>query len=191
MQRFLFFPHLLIYLFFRERRCLKADLEQWCRVLRVDEKSECANFFWMMAHLKEFRSVFYMRIGNKIASLLRWYAPGMPTCFITTPRYKIGTGFIIQHGHSTRVGAESIGTNCQVWNNVTIGKKFSGGKRPTIGNDVKICTGAIVIGDINIGDGTTIGAGAVVIKNVPPHCVVVGNPARIIKRNGIRVDETL
>ena len=54
-----------------------------------------------------------------------------------------------------------------------------------------ICTGAIVIGDINIGDGTTIGAGAVVIKNVPPHCVVVGNPARIIKRNGIRVDETL
>ena len=62
---------------------------------------------------------------------------------------------------------------------------------PTIGNNVKICAGAIVIGDVHIGDNSTIGAGAIVLKDVPDNCIVVGNPARIIKRNGNVVNEAL
>ena len=63
-----------------------------------------------------------------------------------------------------------------------------GEKRPVIGDNVRVATGAIVIGGITIGDNVIIGAGAVVVKDVPPDCVVVGNPARIVKKNGFRVN---
>ena len=91
-----------------------------------------------------------------------------------------GGGLFIQHGHSTRIEAESIGENCQIWHNVTIVKKFSGGMRPRIGNNVKICTGACVLGDIHIGDNVTVGANAVVLSHIPDNCIAVGIPARII-----------
>jgi len=68
---------------------------------------------------------------------------------------------------------------------VTVGE--INGKRPTIGNNVSIYTGAIVIGDINIGDNSSIGAGSVVVKDVPDNAVVVGNPAKVVKVNGIKV----
>lgn len=69
---------------------------------------------------------------------------------------------------------------------VTIGAK--GDKRPVIGNNVRVATGAIVIGGVTIGDNVIIGAGAVVVKDVPSNSVVVGNPARIVKQNGKKVD---
>lgn len=61
-------------------------------------------------------------------------------------------------------------------------KQFDDSTRPVIGDNVKICTGAIVCGDITIGNNVIIGAGSVVFKSIPDNCVVVGNPARIIKR---------
>ena len=78
-----------------------------------------------------------------------------------------------------------MGDNCQIWQGVTIGKSHSGinQPRPIIGNNVKICTNAIVLGGITIGDNVTIGAGAVVIKSVPDNCTVVGNPAKPISHN--------
>lgn len=76
-----------------------------------------------------------------------------------------------------------MGDNCQVWQNVTIGVSQSGGKKPRIGNNVKICCHSVVLGDIEIGDNVIIGACAVVVKSVPSNCTVVGNPARIIKQN--------
>lgn len=85
----------------------------------------------------------------------------------------------IQHVFSTIITAKSIGDNFIVLQQVTIGYTEKG--CPTIGNNVKICAGAIVIGDIVIHDNVTIGAGAVVVKDVPAGTVVAGNPARIIK----------
>ena len=61
------------------------------------------------------------------------------------------------------------------------------GGRPTIGDGVRIYTGAIIYGGITIGDHAVIGAGAVVRKDVPPDCTVAGNPAFIVKRNGEKV----
>lgn len=73
-----------------------------------------------------------------------------------------------------------IGKYCEIHQNVTIGGR-SGQNPPRIGNHVMIGANALILGDISIGDGAQIGAGAVVTKSVPKGAVVVGNPARIIK----------
>ena len=58
------------------------------------------------------------------------------------------------------------------------------GDRPVVGDNVRICSGAIVLGGISIGNNVTIAAGAVVVKSVPDNAVVAGNPAKIVKLNG-------
>lgn len=71
--------------------------------------------------------------------------------------------------------------------NTTIGEKTPNGGAPVIGDCVDIGTGVIILGNIEIGKGSVIGAGAVVTKSIPPYSVVVGNPAKIIKQ--IKPDE--
>lgn len=66
-----------------------------------------------------------------------------------------------------------------------------GRTKPIIGENVWICTNAVVFGPITIGDNVTIGAGSIVNKSVPDNCVVVGNPARIVKRDGVACDQPL
>lgn len=80
-----------------------------------------------------------------------------------------------------------IGDNCKIGQNVTIGGRGKPGC-PIIGNNVEIGAGALVLGDISIGDNSIIGAGAVVLHSVPSNAVVVGNPARVIKINGVKVE---
>ena len=96
----------------------------------------------------------------------------------------VGEGLVIQHGFGTRIGCSKMGKDCQVWQGVTIGKSNSGpgAGRPVIGNNVKIYTNALVLGDVTIGDNAIIGAASVVLKSVPANCTVVGNPARIVKQ---------
>ena len=65
------------------------------------------------------------------------------------------------------------------------------GGAPTLRKGVTVCCGAKVLGPIEIGENSTIGAGAVVTKSVPPNCVVAGNPAIIIRRDGVKVKEKL
>ena len=131
--------------------------------------------------------------GNLILTLLqnRWlgkiikvYMHEQESLHIMTQ--KIGKGLIVVHGDSTFINAKEIGERCYVNQNVTIG--VIGDKKPTIGNNVRVATGAIVLGDITIGDNVTIAAGAVVVKDVPSNCMVAGNPAYIKKMNGERVN---
>lgn len=103
---------------------------------------------------------------------------------IMTP--KIGRGLIVCHGDSTFINAKEIGERCYVNQNVTIG--VIGDKKPIIGNNVRLATGAIVLGDITIGDNVIIAAGAVVVKDVPDNCMVAGNPSFIKKINGEKVN---
>ena len=79
-----------------------------------------------------------------------------------------------------------IGENFSVWQGVTIGKNVNSEMAPTIGNNVSIYTNAVVAGNITIGDDVKIGAGAVVMQDVPDHSLVFGNPCQIIKNNNGR-----
>ena len=185
-------PSYLLFLYKKDKTLIEEDLVSWTKTLRINKGSRFKNFIWLMTNLKEYRTVFYWRIGKK-SKYTRWLAPAHPTLYIQVSPNNVGQGFVIRHGHSTIVLIKSCGENCQIWQNVTLGKKQSGDNQPipSIGNNVKICAGAIIIGDVHIGDNSTIGAGSIVNKNVPENCVVVGNPARIIKRNGIAVNEKL
>jgi serine acetyltransferase len=102
----------------------------------------------------------------------------------------IGKGLSLYHGQALIVNKSTIiGENCVLRNSTTIGhKKLADGsfsKCPKIGNNVDIGANVCIIGDITIGDNVIIGAGSVVIKNIPPDCVVVGNPARILEQKSI------
>ncbi len=106
------------------------------------------------------------------------------------PGAKIGKGLFIDHGMGVVVGETAIiGDNVTLFQGVTLGGtgKEKGKRHPTIGNNVVIGTGAKVLGNIVIGDNVQIGANAVVVKDVPPSCTVVGVPGRITKREGIPV----
>ena len=103
----------------------------------------------------------------------------------------IGPNFVVFHGMGTVINdATVIGRGVTMRHNVTIGSKKHGGPAPRIEDDVEIGAGAIILGDIVIGQGAVIGAGSVVSKDVPAGAVAVGNPARIVApaRDAVRVD---
>ncbi len=85
------------------------------------------------------------------------------------------------HGFSVMCIAQSIGKNCTIYQQVTVGN--SGGHYPTIGDNVSICAGAKVLGGVKVGNNVTIGANAVVTKDVPDNAIVAGVPARVIGFN--------
>jgi serine O-acetyltransferase len=111
------------------------------------------------------------------------------TCIQLPGSCSIGPGLYIPHTGFIVVGAKStIGRHCTITQGVTIGHGGGRGKSlsecPVIGDRVYIGPGAILIGPITIGDDALIGAGAVVTRSVPARGVAVGNPARIISRDG-------
>lgn len=81
-----------------------------------------------------------------------------------------------------------IGKNCTMRPDIVIGHKYPGGPCPTIGDNVTIGTGSRIFGGVTIGDNVVIGPLCVVLKDVPSNCTVVGNPARIIRKDGVKVD---
>ena len=107
------------------------------------------------------------------------------------PGAKIGRRFFIDHGLGVVIGETAeIGDDCTLYQGVTLGGtgKEKGKRHPTLGNRVLVGVGAKVLGAIHIGDNSRVGAGAVVVKDVPPNCTVVGIPGRVVIRDGRRVD---
>lgn len=107
------------------------------------------------------------------------------------PGAKIGKRFFIDHGAGVVIGETAvIGNDVTIFQNVTLGGtgKEKGKRHPTIGDNVVIGAGAIVLGNIHISENSRIGAGAVVTKSIPPDTTVVGNPSWVIKLEGRRLD---
>lgn len=105
------------------------------------------------------------------------------------PGAKIGKGLFIDHGTGVIIGETTIiGDNCTLYQGVTLGGtgKEHGKRHPTLGNNVMVCAGAKVLGSFRIGDNSKIGAGSVVLEEVPANSTVVGVPGRVVKRNNIR-----
>jgi serine O-acetyltransferase len=187
--------HSWLYRVSAEREIIAKDVDRWNEVLGrgaapgVVVKGGAAakrGVADLVARYPEFRALFHYRVARErrvgIRALLaladRCWRP-LESLYIVTP--SIGPGLFIQHGFSTIIAAKSLGENCWVNQQVTIG--FSSiDDCPTLGNNVSVKAGAIVIGDITIGDGAVVGAGAVVVKDVPPLSTVVGVPARVVER---------
>jgi serine O-acetyltransferase len=139
---------------------------------------------------RTFRTVAYYRAPTPflrcVAQLLRVFLSGAPAMEIY--QTKVMGGLMIRHGNGTVIVAESIGEDCEVYQQVTVGAGRGG--FPVIGDRVDLCAGALVFGGIRIGNDVIIGAGAVVTKNVPDQAVMVGNPARQVgTTNGLRAAE--
>lgn len=108
------------------------------------------------------------------------------------PAAQIGHRLFIDHGTGVVVGETTvIGDDVTIYQGVTLGGtgKDTGKRHPTIGNHVTIGAGAKVLGPFMVGDNSNIAAGAVVLEEIPPNSTAVGVPARVVKRNGMRVDD--
>ena len=108
------------------------------------------------------------------------------------PAAQIGKRFFIDHGTGVVIGETTvIGDDVTVYQGVTLGGtgKDTGKRHPTIGNKVMIGAGAKVLGPLVIGDNSKIASGAVVLNDIPPDSTAVGVPARVVKREGMRIDD--
>ncbi len=106
------------------------------------------------------------------------------------PGAVIGKGFFIDHGSGVIIGETTIiGDNVTLYQGVTLGGtgKETCKRHPTLCDNVMVSAGAKVIGSFTIGENSKIGAGSVVLEEVPPNCTVVGVPGRIVKRGNIKV----
>ncbi|GAC1534735.1 MAG: serine O-acetyltransferase [Herpetosiphon sp.] len=100
------------------------------------------------------------------------------------PGASIGQSFFIDHGMSVVIGETTeIGNRVTLYQQVTLGGTGHqvGKRHPTLGNDIVVGVGASVLGAITVGDGARIGAGSVVLKDVPPHSTATGVPARVVQ----------
>ncbi len=160
------------------RPVIEADVRRWVTTpLRSWSRLE------LLATEPAFRSLYFYRLrrvgplGAFLGSMGEALYPGERTLHILCA--DIGPGLIIQHGFATVIAARSMGANCWVNQQVTIGFKRPD-ERPVIGDGVLVYAGAKILGNVVIGDGAQIDANAVVIHDVPPYHTAVGVPARML-----------
>lgn len=130
------------------------------------------------------------RKHGKLAMLYHYYLRVVYGCDIM-PGTKIGGGTRFPHrGLGVVINKDCvIGKNCTIGKGVVIGGRSGNPVVPKIGDNVLVGSNAVIIGPIKIGDNAQIGAGAVVVHDVPENAVVVGNPARVIKINGMKCSD--
>ena len=110
------------------------------------------------------------------------------------PAATIGDGVFIDHGSGVVIGETAVvGDDCVIYQGATLGGtgKETGKRHPTLGKNVMVGCGARVLGPITIGDNVKIAANAVVLSDLPPNSTAVGVPARIVKRDGVRVKDDM
>lgn len=173
-------PAIFVYYSLKDKKKIDADMD------RNGNKAGALALHKELFSNKVFRRVFFVRVLDESIikyRLIRWTYTPLESLEISSLQHDIGKGLYIYHGYSTIIFCNKMGENCSIYQNVTLGR----GKRihdldvPTIGNNVTVYAGANIIGGVTVGDNSIIGAGAVVVKDVPANCVVAGNPAKVIR----------
>ena len=127
-------------------------------------------------------------IARLISQIARFF-----TLIEIHPGAQLGHGILIDHGSGVVIGETAVvGDNCTIYQGVTLGGngKETGKRHPTLEDNVMVSAGAKIIGSFTIGANSKIGAGSVVIEEVPPNCTVVGIPGRVVRQKNMKVPRT-
>ncbi|PKA58199.1 Serine acetyltransferase 3, mitochondrial [Apostasia shenzhenica] len=177
------------------QRAVRADL----RAAR-DRDPACAKMVHCFLYYKGFLACQAHRIahrlwitGRRSAALLIQSRSSEVFAVDIHPGARIGSGLLLDHATGVVIGETAIvGDDVSILHNVTLGGtgKDSGDRHPKIGDGVLVGAGTQILGNVSVGKGAKVGAGSVVLKDVPPRTTAVGNPARLIggKANPVRLD---
>ena len=187
----------------RAKQTLKETAEQVKEDIRATrERDPAAKSDWEVALLYSgVHAVAAYRLAHRIHKNGHTFvarAISQTARFITGieihPGATIGKGLVIDHGMGVVIGETAeIGDNCTLYQGVTLGGtgKDLGKRHPTLGNNVMVGAGAKVLGPFRIGDHTKIAANAVVLAEIPENCTAVGIPAKVVKKQGVKVENDL
>ena len=147
-----------------------------------------------------FRVILRYRLAHKLYLkkhyfLARWISQraARKTGIEIHPGATIGKGLFIDHGSGVIIGETTvIGDNVTLYQGVTLGGtgKEHGKRHPTLEDNVMVSAGAKILGSFTIGENSKIGAGSVVLEEVPPNCTVVGVPGRIVRMDNKKIPRT-
>ncbi|MCH5350485.1 MAG: serine O-acetyltransferase [Clostridiales bacterium] len=173
---------------------IKKDLEA---VIRHDpaarsklEAALCYSGFHALVMYRFFRFLYvhrYFLLARILSALTRFF-----TGIEIHPGAVIGSGVFIDHGAGVVIGETAVvGDNVVLYQGVTLGGtgKDKGKRHPTVEDGVTICSGAKVLGPFTVGKGAVIGAGSIVLTEVPPKSTVVGIPGQVVRMSGRRMTD--
>lgn len=158
-----------------ERHEFRSSLDgimQMIRLIWVSDAFGAQVLYRLKVWFQVHRVPVIPRVLHRLAMITSQVAIGTPVA--------IGPGLYIVHGQVVVDGITELGSRVEIAPFVTIGLKYGNFRGAVIGDDVKIGTGAKIIGPVRIGDGARIGANAVVVDDVPAGATAVGVPARLV-----------
>jgi serine O-acetyltransferase len=173
--------------------CIRKDFARYCQYGRQLSRGAKLRIFLENPGL---HAIIVFRFGNWVIRKVRWRILYYPLALLhlvlqqvyvvlcrvwIDPGAQIGPGLYIGHYGSVHIGPIRMGEDCSIGHYVTIGMRADGSDgTPTFGDNVWIGVGAVIYGDISIGDGVTIGPNTVVSRSLPGRTMVLGNPLRIV-----------
>lgn len=194
MQKVIYYINFLrFWLLYKYMKCSQlkslfdADLYRWQHEMNLATSGYYAQFVFLLTKRKDFRNIYYLRCPNfpKSLKFLCRENVQLELASHNEDNYIEGGALYFEHSFSTIIRAKYVGKGCIFRQNSTIGTKATDKPldAPVIKEYVDFGANVVCIGSITIGANAVIGAGSVVVKNVPDNAIVVGNPARIIGYN--------